>query len=348
MTAPPFVSGRSPIPSGRPRILVAHLAGVRFFTDEDLARFAEVGTVLDPEPVGAWDDPRADGLLAEADVILGHWGCPAITPDVLARAPRLGLFAYAAGTLKDLVCDELFDRGVRVTSGAKANAEPVAELTLAAILFAGKDVLWRRDALRDRDIRGHRQASDVPVGNWDKTIGIVGASLVGRRVLELLAPFPHLRPILCDPFVDADEAVALGAAKVELDELFEQADVVSIHAPDLPSTRGMIGAGQLARLRTGATFINTARGALVDHDALVAEAASGRLYLVLDVTDPEPLPREHPLRMLPNVFLTPHLAGSQGTELARMAIDAADEIDRWSRGAPAANEVRLDQLDRLA
>lgn len=329
-------------------VAIAHLAGVRFFTDADLARFAEVATILDPEPIGSWDDPRADALLAEADVILGHWGCPAITPDVLARAPKVGLFAYAAGTLKDLVCDELFERGVRVTSGARANAEPVAEFTLAAILFAGKDVLWRRDSLRDREIRGHRQAGDVELGNWDKTIGIVGASLVGRRVLELLRPFPQLRPVLYDPFVTADEAAAIGATKVELDELLAAADVVSVHAPDLPTTRGMIGADQLARMRTGATFINTARGGLVDHDALVAEAVSGRLYLVLDVTEPEPLPREHPLRTLPNVFLTPHLAGSQGTELARMAIDAADEIDRWRTGQPALNEVTRDQLDRLA
>jgi phosphoglycerate dehydrogenase-like enzyme len=334
--------------SRKPTIVIAHLAGVRFFAEADLARLGEVGTLLDDDPIGAWDDQRADALLAEADVILGHWGCPTITPEVLERAPRLGLFAYAAGTLKDLVCDELFARGVRVTSGARANAEPVAEYTLAAILFAGKDVLWRRDSLRDRAIRHHRPASAIEVGNWDKTIGIVGASSVGRRVLELLAPFPHLRPILFDPFITAADARELGATKVELDELCAAADVVSIHAPDLPSTRHMIGAGQLALMKTGATFINTARGALVDHDALVAEASAGRLFLVLDVTDPEPLPREHPLRTLPNVFLTPHLAGSQGTELRRMAAHAADEIDRWAAGRPAGNEVRLEQLERLA
>jgi phosphoglycerate dehydrogenase-like enzyme len=336
------------VTAAKPGIVIAHLGGVRFFTDADLDRIAAVGTVLDDEPVGDWADPRADALLAEAQVILGHWGCPALTPDVVARAPQLGLFAYAAGTLKELVCDELFDRGVRVTSGARANAEPVAEFTLAAILFAGKDVLWRRDSLRDREIRGLRQVGEVALGNWNRTIGIVGASLVGRRVLELLAPFPQLRPILFDPFVTAAEAQALGATKVELDELCAAADVVSIHAPDLPSTRHLIGVEQLARMRTGATLINTARGALVDHDALTAEAASGRLYLVLDVTDPEPLPREHPLRTLPNVFLTPHLAGSQGTELARLAIDAADEIDRWATGRPARNEVRREQLERLA
>lgn len=334
--------------STKPTIVIAHWAGLSFFTEADRERIDAVGTVLDDDPIGDWDDPRADALLAEADVILGHWGCPPIGAAVVDRAPRLGLFAYAAGTLKDVVSDALFDRGVRVTSGAPANAEPVAEFTLAAILFAGKDVFWQRDALRDREIRDHRQPSEIPVGNWDKTIGIVGASLVGRRVLELLAPFPQLRPILYDPFVTAAEAAALGATKVELDELCARSDVVSVHAPDLPSTYHLIGAEQLALMRTGATFINTARGALVDHDALAAEASSGRLYVVLDVTDPEPLPRENPLRTLPNVFLTPHLAGSQGTELARMAIDVADEIDRWAHGRPARNEIRREHLERLA
>src|SRR4051794_40253098 len=116
-----------------PSIVIAHVAGHPLFTPADLARIAEVGTILDPEPIGQWDDPRADDLLAAADVMLGHWGCPPLTADVLDRAPRLALFAYAAGTVKGIVTDAVFDRGIRVTSGASANAEPVAEFTLATI-----------------------------------------------------------------------------------------------------------------------------------------------------------------------------------------------------------------------
>jgi phosphoglycerate dehydrogenase-like enzyme len=332
----------------KPKVLVAHWAGLRFLSDADLARIGEVAEILDPEPVASWDDPRADRLLAAAEVILGHWGCPRIDGAVLDRAPRLGLFAYAAGTLKTIVSDAVFDRGVRVTSAAPANAEPVAEYTLAAILFAGKDALWRRDALREPSIEAHRQPSTVPVGNRGKTVGIVGASFVGRRVIELLRAFPHLEVALYDPYVTAEEATELGVRLLGLDELCASVDVLSVHAPDLPETRGMIGRAQLAALRTGATFINTARGALVDHDALVAELESGRLYAVLDVTDPEPLPPEHPLRTLPNVFLTPHLAGSQGTELAGLAALAAEEIRRWAAGEPAINEITRDRLARLA
>lgn len=332
----------------KPTAVIAHLLGIRIFTEDDLARIGQVAHVLDPEPLGSWDDPRVPELLAQADVLIGHWGCPVLGADLLSAAPRLGLFAYAAGTLKQIVTADVFERGIRVTSGALANAEPVAEFTLAAILFANKDVFWRR--LEDPTVRSGRSVAPPtrPVGNRDKTVGIVGASHVGRRVLALLEAFPAIDRLLFDPFVSADEAHQLGARKVELDELCATVDIVSIHAPDLPSTRHLIGADQLAALRTGATVINTARPALIDQDALVAELTAGRLRAVLDVTTPEPLPDDHPLRCLPNAFVTPHLAGSEGTELGLMATHVAEEIRRWSAGEPALNEVAPDQLDRLA
>ena len=335
----------------RPALVIAHHPSLDLLDATALERIAEVADVLDLEPLGDWNDPRADPLLADAEVILGHWGCAPIDASVIDRAPKLGLFAYAAGTVKQTVARDVFDRNIRVTSGADANAEPVAEFTLATILFANKDVFWQRDVRRtprDPSQSEHRHAHDVPVGNYDKTIGVIGASLIGRRVIELLAAFPRLRVLLYDPFVSAAEATDMGVKKVDLDELCARVDILSIHAPDLPTTRHMIAAPQLAALRTGATVINTARGGLLDHDALLTEVASGRLSAVLDVTDPEPLPEEHPLWALPNVYITPHLAGSQGTELRRMIDHAVDEIDRWRTGRPARNAITADMLDRLA
>lgn len=329
----------------RPKIVLAYWAPGGFLDAADLALLDEVGDVLDPEPIGRWDDARADDLLRHADVIVGHWGCPRIDTSVVDRAPSLGLIAYAAGTVRDTITPDVLDR-VRVTSGARANAEPVAEYTLAMILLANKDVLWLRDLVRDPAIAGLRTNSTITVGNWDKTVGIVGASLIGRRVIELLRPFPALRPLIHDPYVSGEEADALGAEKVELIDLCERSDVVSIHAPDLPTTRHMIGEAELSAMRTGATLINTARGALVDHDALARHA--GRLAVVLDVTDPEPLPDDHPLLAMPTVTITPHVAGSQGTELRRMTRDVADEIRRWSRDEAAHNVVTRDMLDRIA
>jgi phosphoglycerate dehydrogenase-like enzyme len=329
---------------GKPNIAIAHWPGLDLFGEGDLERLRGLGSLLNAEPIGAWDD-GADAVLAEAEVIVGHWGCPPLDAAMLDRAPRLGLFAYAAGTVKMTLSDAVWDRDIRVTSGANANAEPVAEFTLAAILFANKGVLWRRGPT---DYSAMSDMGDRQWGNYERTIGIVGASLIGRRVIELLRPFPHLKTTLYDPYVSAKEAAGLGVAKLELDELCATADVLSVHAPALPETMHMIGADQLNALPDGATVINTARGPLIDHEALLPHLSSGRLYAILDVTDPEPLPEDSPLLELPNVWISPHLAGSQGSELARMTDNVIEEVRRWSAGEPALNEVTKDRLATMA
>ena len=182
-------------PHGRalPRLVVAHHPSLDLLDADALARIAEVADIIDPEPIGDWNDERARALLDEAEVILGHWGCPPLDASVVTRAPHLGLFAYAAGTVKQTIDPEVFDFDIRITSGADANAEPVAEFTLATILFSNKDVFWQRDVRRtprDPALREFRRTSDVPVGNYDKTIGIVGASLIGRRAHRVVVTVP--------------------------------------------------------------------------------------------------------------------------------------------------------------
>ena len=302
------------------------------FTPAQLERLRLVADLVEPD--------RA----AEADVVLGHWGCPPLDGAALATLPRLRRFAYAAGTVREVVTPALWARGITVTSAAAANAVPVAEYALAAILFANKGVFASRERLRGTDLRVRRPR---PLGNLGKRVGLVGASLVGRRVIELLAPF-DLEVAVTDPYLSAEEADRLGVTKVELDELFATSTVVSIHAPDLPSTRHLVGAAQLALLPDGATLINTARPALVDQAALEAEVSTGRISAVLDVTDPEPLPPGHPLLALPNVFVTPHVAGALGSELQRLADLAITEVERYAAGLPPLHPVVEADLERIA
>jgi phosphoglycerate dehydrogenase-like enzyme len=310
-----------------------------------MAALAEVADLLDPEAVQALPADRAAAVLGRADVLLGHWGCLRVDEALLARAPRLRMLAYAAGTLRDTVTRAAFARGLLVTSGAAANAVPVAEYTVAAILWANKAAFVERERLRGVELpplpRRH------PVGNWAKRIGLVGASHVGRAVVELLRPY-RCSVAVADPFLGAEEAATLGVDLVDLDELLATSDVVSLHAPALPETERMIGAGELARMMDGATLVNTARGVLVDHDALVAELRTGRLTAVLDVTDPEPLPPDHPLLHMPTCVVTPHLAGSQGTELSRQAELVIEEIRRFAAGEPPLYPVVADDVGRVA
>lgn len=331
-----------------PRIALAMFDGLvdHAFTANQRARLSAVGDVIDPVPLDDFADDRAAAVLRDAEVLLGHWGCPTLTAEVMEAAPGLRMFAYAAGTVKWQVTDAVWARDLLVTSAAAANAVPVAEYTVAMVLLANKGVLLWRERQRDPSVELPFDAATI--GNYGARVGLVGASLVGRRVIELLAPY-DLHLSVYDPYLDAVEAERLGVEKVDdLDLLCAGVDVLSLHAPDVEATRSMIGATQLAALRDGATIVNTARPALVDTAALEAELMSGRISGILDVTDPEPFPDDHPLLARPNVFVTPHIAGAVGNELHRLAELAVEEVERFARGEPPRYPVRRADLDRIA
>lgn len=330
-----------------PTVALSMHAGLERYAlrPEHLDAIADVAVLLSPAAIESLPADQAGAMLAQADVLLGHWGCARLDEAFLARAPRLRMLAYAAGTLRDVVTPSTFGRLDRVTSASAANAVPVAEFTVAAIVWANKEAFREAARLRGGSVPIVRRRH--PVGNVGKRIGIVGASHVGRETIRLLTPY-RVEVVVADPYLSDDGARSLGVARVELDELLATSDVVSLHAPAHPSTERMIGAPQLARMMDGATLVNTARGVLVDHDALVAEVATGRLSAVLDVTDPEPLPDDHPLLHLPGCVVTPHLAGSQGTELNRLAELAIEEIRRFATGEPPVHAVTADDLGRIA
>ncbi len=292
-------------------------------------------------------EPEVAAALAEAELLITCWGAPPLTAGVLAAAPRLRAVVHAAGSVKHHITPACWERGVRVASAAGANALPVAEYTLAAILFAGKNVLPAAHRYRRLRAPHDWRAELAGHGNYRRCVGIVGASRIGRRVIELLRPF-DLDVLLFDPYVDAGAAARLGAAKAGLDELCARSRIVSVHAPELPATRHLIGAAQLAAMADGTTLINTSRGSLIDEDALLPELVSGRLNAVLDVTDPEVPPPGSPLYDLPNVLLTPHVAGSLGDEIHRLADCALDEVARYASGLPFADPVTPDDLARRA
>ncbi|MGW0986992.1 hydroxyacid dehydrogenase [Streptomyces sp. NPDC002486] len=316
------------------------------FPPEVLARLRE-SVDIDPDlVVQDFTDPRALDALTRAEVLVTGWGCPRIDGTVLDAAPRLRAVLHSAGSVKSFATRSLWERGIAVSSAAVANALAVAEYTLAMILLAGKDVLAARD--RMRATRTSAGWGVIPgIGNHGRRVGVIGASRIGRRVLELLRPF-DLRPVLTDPYVDESGAAALGVPLLPLDELLRTSGIVTVHAPETPETRHMIGRRELGLMPDGAVLINTARGGLVDHDALVAELRTGRLSAVLDVTDPEPLPADSPLYDLPGAFVTPHLAGSQGNELARLGLAVAQEAERLVTGEEPAYAVDWATLEREA
>ncbi|MCC3779635.1 hydroxyacid dehydrogenase [Streptomyces sp. UNOB3_S3] len=289
---------------------------------------------------------EAVGAAEQADILVTGWGSAPLTANLLARTPRARVVLHAAGSVKWLVTDAVWERGIVVSSAADANAGPVADYALAAITFAAKRAVATASAYASGAVwPGFTERE----GGDGRTVGVIGASRIGRRVLErLITAGTGCRVLLYDPYVSAVEAARLGVEAVSLEELCGSSSVITLHAPEVPETRHMMDARRLALIPDGGTVVNTARGSLIDTEALVRECASGRLDAFLDVTEPEPLPAGHPLFSLPNVLVTPHIAGAQGSEVRRLGKWVVEETERWVRGLPLSGRVRREDLCRLA
>lgn len=313
------------------------------FGDAELARLRATARLGEPLFTDELASAQVRERLAEVEVLITSWGCPPLDEPVLRGAPKLRAVLHAAGSVRDHVGAPVFDRDLLVTTAAGANAEPVAHYTLGAILWAFKKVPFlAADARTFRDDWHYRERHGELSGR-DRTVVLVGFSRVGRRVTELLRQLDLARVLVVDPVVDPARIRAAGAEPATLADALPHADVLSLHAPSLPETHHLIGATELAALPPGAVLVNTARGALVDTAALEHGCADG-LHAILDVTDPEPLPAGSPLYTLPNVVLTPHIAGSLGSETRRMTAEALGELERYAAGLPPQAPVTRQAL----
>lgn len=293
----------------------------------------------------------AEGVLAhpeslrEVEVILSGWGAPLMDAAFLEHAPHLRAVFYGAGSIRGFATDALWERGILVTSAQEANALPTAIYTLAIILFALKQG-WQMAALTRREERFPPR--DTIHGIYEATVGICSLGLVGRQVRELLRPF-GLRVLAYDPLLSTEEAAALDVTLCSLERLFRESHVVTLHTPLLPETTGLVGASHLASMPIGSTFINTARGGLVRHDELIAVLEQRNdLHAVLDVTEPEPPPPGSALYTLPNVTLTPHIAGSLGAERRRLGQVMVEELRRFVAGEPLRHAITQEQARFMA
>lgn len=285
--------------------------------------------------------------LADIQVIFSTWGMPCLTPEQLALMPNLQAVFYAAGTVKGFA-SPLFDRNITVVSAWAANAVPVAEYTLSQILFGLKLGWQHRRQLQENP--GQQGWKHLPTpGVYGATVGLVSLGMIGRKVCQLLKPF-QIRKLAYDPFVRDETLRELGAVRADsLEEIFATGDIVTIHTPWLKETEGIVNGKLLSLMKPNATFINTSRGALVKEDELI-EVLTARpdLTAVLDVTWPEPPPADSPMYRLPNIVLTPHIAGSMGDEVLRMADLMIEEFLLWAEGQPLRYAVTRELMARIA
>jgi phosphoglycerate dehydrogenase-like enzyme len=304
---------------------------------------AESMTQMHPVVVGP-DQLEAElEKLSDVEVAVGTWGFTPMTDQQWDRLPRLKAIFYGAGSVRHFA-EPALARGIRVTSSWRANAVPVAEFSLAHILLGCKSYFASSRSVPVR----HREAPPIGPGAYDETVALLGAGAIGRKVIELLKPF-QLDVIVYDPFLSDEAARTLGVEKVSLEAAFARGQVVSNHLANVPATVGLIRGEHLRSMRPNATFLNTGRGATVREPELYSVLRDRPdLTAVLDVTDPEPPPRDSPLYALPNAVLSPHIAGAINNETLRLADTALDELARYLKGEPLQHEVTAKMLETMA
>lgn len=297
---------------------------------------------LYPEVVNGTNFERHAAALGDVEVLFGTWGFPKLENRHFQAMPNLKAVFYAAGNVKRFA-EPLVERDVVLVSAWAVNAIPVAEMCLAQILLALRG--YFRTVRRYREHREIAAAKDFwRPGVNGEVIGLIGMGFIGTRLRHLLRRHP-LRVIAHDPWLTAVRAEELVVEPVSLEEVFSRALIVSNHIPDLPSTRGVLTATHFARMREGATFINTGRGAqVVESDLIRVLGERPDLTALLDVTWPEPPAQDSPLWTLPNVVISPHIGGTIGDEVTRLADCMIEEFEAWQAARPLRFRVTREVL----
>ena len=261
--------------------------------------------------------------------------------------PNLKAVFYAAGSVQSFARPFL-NCGVRVFSAWAANAVPVAEYTVANIVLANKGFFKSSRIFKTKKYREAYNEAGCFIGNYGAKVGIIGAGMIGKMVIEKLKSY-NLKVMVFDPFLSDEKAAELGVRKVSLTELFSECNVVSNHLANNAQTVGMLNKKLFERMPENATFLNTGRGAqVVEEDLIEVLRKREDITAVLDVTYPEPPAETSAFYDLPNCILTPHIAGSKGAEVHRMAEYMKNEYQLYMKGVPCKYEVNLEMLETMA
>jgi phosphoglycerate dehydrogenase-like enzyme len=313
------------------------------YTDAQVERIGALVDLYAPqqEPDAVLHDLS---ILAPAELVFTGWGSLEFSVRVLAAVPQLKMVFYGAGSVRGTVTDAFWERGGRICSAWMANAVPVVEYSLGSIFLCLKKAFQHAAAYKGNSGMPRLEVA----GGYGSTIGLVSLGMIGRMLAERLRTF-EVKVIAYDPFVKPEDAARLGVEMVSLDDVFRRSDVVSLHTPWLDSTVGMIRGEHFALMKPGASFINTSRGVVV-REAEMASALQARpdLFAVLDVTWPEPPAQDSVLFDLPNVFLTPHIAGSMNAECSRMGQYMLEDLERYLKGQPLLYEVSRERAAIMA
>lgn len=276
-------------------------------------------------------------FVGDAEILVTHLA--PLSRGMFERMPNLKLVAVSRGGPVNVDMAAAADHGVTVVNTPGRNSTAVAEFTLGAILSETRKIREGHESLRQGIWRGDLYRADITGRELNEmTVGVIGYGNIGTKVVKLLRAF-GTRVLVCDPYVQLDPEDAMaGVEHVSLERLLGEADVVTLHARVTDETRNMMNAEAFKAMKKDALFVNTARGPMCNYDDLYQALVDGEIgSAMLETFGIEPVPVDWPLLQLPNVTLTPHIAGASVRTVTFAAEQAAEEVRRYIAGEPARN-----------
>lgn len=308
-----------------------------FMTQENIELLESLGEVTWNKLDRHLTPEELRDALVDVDVLVCGWRVPKLTAEVLEKANKLKLVAYTAGSVANLVTDEMYDKGIRVVGGNEGFAISVAEGTMAHILAAQRHFYEYDCRVIEGGWKTGKTATKSLLG---KTVGIVGLGSIARHLMDMLKPF-KVKIKLYSKHTSDEKAAEMGVQKADLEEIFSTCDVISVHSAKSPENHHLVNDALLGLMKNDALLVNTARGDIIDEEALVRHVQSGHIRASLDVYQKEPLAADHPLRSAgPRVNLQPHLGGPTIDYRYACARLVIDDIIRFQNGEELENEIK--------
>lgn len=278
------------------------------------------------------------------DICITGWGTAQFSEYVLENADKLKLVAHTGGSVGRIVSGALFQKGIKVISGNRLFAESVAEGVIAYILALLRDIPFYDNETHAG--RWRKADGDYTEGLLDQTIGLVGFGMISKYVINMLKVF-RTKIKVYSRYITEEDMEKYGVEKASLEEIFSTCKIISIHSGLTPKTYHMIGKELLEMIPDGALFVNTARGAIIDEDALVEELSKKRFKAALDVFEKEPLPVDSKLRKLDNVLLMPHMAGPTTDRRKFITLALIEDIKNFTAGRQMEHEIEEEYAKNM-
>jgi phosphoglycerate dehydrogenase-like enzyme len=335
----------------KPRILVPirSIFKDRFLTPEILERLQGIGEV--EVVVDSADLPRSEyvDLYRNKDIVLTTWNTPDIDREVLEAASDVKLISHCGGEVRPFITPELFDLrpDIVLCNVSKVMAQPVAEYVLCVTLAMMRSLFDFREWVKHDGNWWSYEKESWDVSLLHKKVGIIGLGQIARELIKLLEPFDVDLVIFSDYMTD-EQAAEQGYKQESLESIFSTCDVISLNAASTPENRHKVNRSLLKLIKPGAVFVNSSRGMLVDEEALVDELRTGRFKAAIDVTFPEPPDADSPLRDMPNLLITPHIAGPTPDQWIWMMRAAVDNIETFLSSGQVSCRIDRERFSYMA